>query len=179
MPPPPGRRRTRSNRAGKSTAVEDFARYSVEDVQARCRRRREGGDAAAEEGKRGSGARKYIAVEDLAPLLSGLPQRGTRSSGATKPTAAGDVARLLGEVAKKSSHPRISLPLCYFCYICTFSTFECGDARVCVTHWRHAAWGLIYCTKRFNHTRPLVKCGRVYRWSDEKLNSGLGRRPKG
>ena len=33
MPPPPGRRRTRSNRVGKSTAVEDFARYSVEDVQ--------------------------------------------------------------------------------------------------------------------------------------------------
>ena len=59
-------------------------------------------DAAAGEGTRGSGARKYIAVEDLAPLLSGLPQRGTRSSGATKPTAAGDVARLLGEVAKES-----------------------------------------------------------------------------
>ena len=33
MPPLLGRRRTRSNRAGKSTAVEDFARYSVEDVQ--------------------------------------------------------------------------------------------------------------------------------------------------
>ena len=32
MPPLLGRRRTRSNRAGKSTAVEDFARYSVEDV---------------------------------------------------------------------------------------------------------------------------------------------------
>ena len=58
--------------------------------------------AAGEEETRGSGARKYTAVEDLAPLLSGLPQRGTRSSGATKPTAAGDVARLLGEVAKKS-----------------------------------------------------------------------------
>jgi hypothetical protein len=57
-------------------------------------------DAAAGEGTRGSGAKKYIAVEDLAPLLSGL--RGARSSGATKPTAAGDVARLLGEVAKKS-----------------------------------------------------------------------------
>ena len=54
-------------------------------------------------------------MEDLAPLLSGLPQRGTRSNGATKPTAAGDVARLLGEVAKKSLHPRISLPfLSYF-----------------------------------------------------------------
>ncbi len=37
----------------------------------------------------------------------------------------------------------------------------------------------IYCTKRFNHNRPLVKRGGVYRWSDEKLNSGLGRRPKG
>ena len=33
MPPLPGRRRTRSNRAEKSTALEDFARYSVEDVQ--------------------------------------------------------------------------------------------------------------------------------------------------
>jgi hypothetical protein len=32
MPPPLERRRTRSTRAGKSTAVEDFARYSVEDV---------------------------------------------------------------------------------------------------------------------------------------------------
>ena len=58
--------------------------------------------AAGEEETRDSGARKYIAVEDLAPLLSGLPQRRTRSSGATKPTAAGDVAQLLGEVAKKS-----------------------------------------------------------------------------
>ena len=50
-----------------------------------------------------SGARKYTAVEDLVPLLRGLPQRGTRSSGATKPTAAGDVARLLvEEITKKS-----------------------------------------------------------------------------
>ena len=32
-PPLLGRRRTRSNRAGKFTAVEDFARYSVEAVQ--------------------------------------------------------------------------------------------------------------------------------------------------
>ena len=31
MPPPPGRRRKTSNGAGKFTAVEDFARYSVED----------------------------------------------------------------------------------------------------------------------------------------------------
>ena len=84
---------------GKSTAVEDFARYSVEDVQ----------DAAAagkevdnKEGSRGSGARKYTAVEDLVPLLRGLPQRGTRSSGATKSTAVGDVARLLEEITKKS-----------------------------------------------------------------------------
>jgi hypothetical protein len=30
---------------------------------------------AAGEETRDSGARKYIAVEDLAPLLSGLPQR--------------------------------------------------------------------------------------------------------
>ena len=57
--------------------------------------------------------------------------------------------------------------------------FKCLLNRVCVTHWRCAAWGLIYCTKRFNHNRPLVKRGGVYRWSDEKLNSGLGRRPKG
>ena len=33
MPPLLGRRRTRSKRAEKSTAVEDFARYSVEDAQ--------------------------------------------------------------------------------------------------------------------------------------------------
>ena len=58
--------------------------------------------AAGEEETRDSGARKYIAVEDLAPLLSGLPQKGTRSSGATKPTAAGDVARLLEEITKNS-----------------------------------------------------------------------------
>jgi hypothetical protein len=53
MPPPPGRRRTRSNGAGKFTAVEDFARYSVEAVQEaaaagkegdKVRRRREGGE---------------------------------------------------------------------------------------------------------------------------------------
>ncbi len=34
--------------------------------------------AAGEEETRDSGARKYIAVEDLAPLLSGLPQRGDK-----------------------------------------------------------------------------------------------------
>jgi hypothetical protein len=33
MPPLLGRRRTRSNREGKSTAVEDFAIYSVDDAQ--------------------------------------------------------------------------------------------------------------------------------------------------
>jgi hypothetical protein len=42
MPPPPGRRRTRSNRVGKSTAVEDFARYSVEDVKDAAAARKEG-----------------------------------------------------------------------------------------------------------------------------------------
>ena len=44
MPPPPGRRRrTRSNRMGKSTAVEDFvARYSVEDVKDAAAARKEG-----------------------------------------------------------------------------------------------------------------------------------------
>ena len=102
MPPPPGRR---SNRAGKSTVVEDFARtqWKMSKMPPPPGRRGTRRDAAAgEEGTGGSGAKKYIAVEDLAPLLSGLPQRGTRSSGATKPTAAGDVARLLGEVAKKS-----------------------------------------------------------------------------
>ena len=41
MPPPPGRRRIRSNRAGKSTAVEDFARYSVEDAQDAAAARKE------------------------------------------------------------------------------------------------------------------------------------------
>jgi hypothetical protein len=45
MPPPPGRRGTRRNAA------------------------------AGEEETRDSGARKYIAVGDLAPLLGGLPQR--------------------------------------------------------------------------------------------------------
>jgi hypothetical protein len=34
--------------------------------------------------------------------------------------------------------------------------------------------------KRLNITdHIMVKRGGVYRWSDEKLNSGLGRRPKG
>ncbi len=33
MPPPPGRRRKTSNGAGKFTAVEDFARHSVEADQ--------------------------------------------------------------------------------------------------------------------------------------------------
>ena len=47
-----------------------------------------------------SGARKYTAVEDLAPLLRGMPQRGTRSTGATKSTAAEELASVLGEYAK-------------------------------------------------------------------------------
>ena len=103
MPPPPGRRGTRRDAA------------------------------AGEEGTRGSGARKYIAVKDLAPLLSGLPQRGTRSSGATKPTAAGDVARLLGEVARKNRRIRgfRSLSVTFVMsshlleYVCTFSILGC------------------------------------------------------
>ncbi len=85
--------------------VEDFARtqWKMSKMPPPPGRRGTRRDAAAgEEGTGGSGAKKYITVEHLAPLLSGLPQRGTRSSGATKPTAAGDVARLLGEVAKKS-----------------------------------------------------------------------------
>ena len=41
---------------------------------------------------------------------------------------------------------RVSLPLCFLLLYLYMSTFECGDARVCVTHWRHAARGLIYCT---------------------------------
>ena len=48
MPPPRGRRGTRSNGAGKSTAVEDFARYSVGAVQ----------DAAAAAGKEGDKGRR-------------------------------------------------------------------------------------------------------------------------
>jgi hypothetical protein len=95
----------RKKRTTSMEAVQDAAAAGKEGDK-EGRRCRGGGDNS-----RGSGARKYIAVEDLAPLLSGLPQRGTRSSGATKPTAAGDVARLFGEVAEKSSHPRISLPL--------------------------------------------------------------------
>ena len=47
-----------------------------------------------------SDARKYTAVEDLAPLLRGMPQRGTRSTGATKSTAAEELASVLGEYAK-------------------------------------------------------------------------------
>jgi hypothetical protein len=55
MPPPRGRRGTRSNGAGKSTAVEDFARFSVEYAQDAAaagkegdkgRRRRKGGEQA-------------------------------------------------------------------------------------------------------------------------------------
>ena len=42
MPPLLGRGRTRSNRAGKSTAVKDFARYSVEDVKDAAAARKEG-----------------------------------------------------------------------------------------------------------------------------------------
>ena len=80
MPPLPGRRGTRWDGAGKSTAVKDFAHYSVEAVQ----------DAAAAgqgppppgwRGTRGSGVRKSTAAEDLAPLLTGMLQRGTRSKG--------------------------------------------------------------------------------------------------
>ena len=41
--------------------------------------------------------RKSTAVEDLAPLLTGMLQRGTRSNGESKPAAAGDVVLLLGE----------------------------------------------------------------------------------
>jgi hypothetical protein len=58
MPPLLGRRRTRSNGAGKSTAVEDFAHYSVEDAQ----------DAVAAWEESG-GARKSAAAEDLAMPL--------------------------------------------------------------------------------------------------------------
>jgi hypothetical protein len=47
MPPPPGRRRTRSNGAGKFTAVENFARYSVEAVQETAAAGKEGTRAAA------------------------------------------------------------------------------------------------------------------------------------
>jgi hypothetical protein len=41
--------------------------------------------------------RKSTAVEDLAPLLTGMLLRGTRSKGESKPTAAGDVDLILGE----------------------------------------------------------------------------------
>ncbi len=83
MPPPWGRRGTRSNGAGKSTAVEDFARYSVEDAQDAAaagkkgdkgrQRREEGGQGPpplGRRGARGSGVRKSTAAEDLAPLLT-------------------------------------------------------------------------------------------------------------
>ena len=90
MPPLLGRRRTRSNRAGKSTAVEDslVTQWKMSKMPPLPGRRGKRWDAAAgEEETRDSGARrKYTAVEDLAPLLRGMPQRGTRSSGETKPT---------------------------------------------------------------------------------------------
>ena len=43
--------------------------------------------------------------------------------------------------------------------------FACstGDKQPLGTHLLH---------KRFNYIRPVVKRGGVYRWSDEKLNSG-------
>ena len=93
-----------NNRAGNSLRWRNslVTHWKISNMPPPPGRRGTRDAAAGEEGTRGSGARKFIAVEDLAPLLSGLPQRGTRSSGATKPTAAGDVARLLGEVAKKS-----------------------------------------------------------------------------
>jgi hypothetical protein len=51
MPPPPGRReKDRENRAGKSTAVEDFARHSVEDIE-------DAADAGKEGDKEGSRCR--------------------------------------------------------------------------------------------------------------------------
>ena len=58
---------------------------------------------------------------------------------------------------------------------------ECGDARVCVIRWRHAAWGLIYCTSAstISDLRMVKRGVVVYRWSDEKLKSGLGMHPKG
>ncbi len=104
IPPQRERRRTRNNRAGSSLRwrISLVTQWKISKMPPPPGRRGTRRDAAAgEEGTRDSGARKYIAVKDLAPLLSGLPQRGKRSSGATKPIAAGDVARLLGEVAKK------------------------------------------------------------------------------
>jgi hypothetical protein len=57
MLPSPGKRRTRSNGAGKFTAVEDFARYSVEAVQEAAAAGKDGGGtraaAAGKEGNKG------------------------------------------------------------------------------------------------------------------------------
>ena len=86
MPPPRGRRGTRSNGAEKSTAVEDFARYSVEVVQdAAAGKEGQEPPPPGRRGTRGSGVRKSTAAEDLAPLLTGM---GTRSKGESKPTVA-------------------------------------------------------------------------------------------
>ena len=81
MPPPPGRRGTRSNEVGKCTVVEDFARYSVEAVQDAAaaagkegdkegRRRREGGGQGGTPppGRRGTREKK-LRRGDLALLL--------------------------------------------------------------------------------------------------------------
>ena len=52
MPPLLGRRRTMSNRAGKSTAVEDFARYSAEHAQDAAAAGKEGDKRHAAAGKK-------------------------------------------------------------------------------------------------------------------------------
>ena len=96
MPSPPVRRRTRSNGAGKFTAVEDFARYSVEAVQEAAAAGKEGGQGPplpGRRGTRGSGVRKSTAAEDLAPLLTGMLQRRTRSKGGRVKTHCGGGCR--------------------------------------------------------------------------------------
>jgi hypothetical protein len=65
-PPPLQRRETRSNGTGKVIAGEDFALYSVEDVQDAAAAGKEGDKRPPPPGRRGtrsSGARKYTAVE--------------------------------------------------------------------------------------------------------------------
>jgi hypothetical protein len=85
MPPLLGKRRTRSNRAGKSTARGGGFHLLLSGRCLRCRRCREGGGQGppppGRRGTRGSGVRKSTAAEDLAPLLTGMLQRGTRSKG--------------------------------------------------------------------------------------------------
>ena len=89
--------------------MENFARYSVEDVQDTAAAGKEEEDKEGCRCRRGGGDKEkwyekihYCGGGSSRPATQWNIAEGTRSSGSTKPTAAGDVTRLLGEVAKKS-----------------------------------------------------------------------------